>query len=116
MSHDDGVERLPCLLKVGHSVNKIFRLFPQLKITKRFVERKKQHFDKAGDVVDSPRAGQQRTTWMKKAVEAVCFRINRNPCRKQKLLSQLYTYRQIDENTRKCWRNERNEKCIDGIS
>ncbi len=30
--------------------------------------------------------------------------------------SQLYTYRQIEENVKKCWRNERNEKCIDGIS
>ncbi len=30
-------------------------------------------------------------------------------------LSQLYTYRQIDENVKKCWRNERNDKCIDGI-
>ncbi len=31
-------------------------------------------------------------------------------------LSQLYTYREIDENVKKCWRNERNDKCIDGIS
>ncbi len=29
------------------------------------------------------------------------------------LLSQLYTYRQIDENVKKCWRTKRNEKCID---
>ncbi len=31
-------------------------------------------------------------------------------------ISQLYTYRQIDENVKKCWRNERNDKCIDGVS
>ncbi len=26
------------------------------------------------------------------------------------------TYRQINENAKKCWRNERNDKRIDGIS
>ncbi len=30
-------------------------------------------------------------------------------------LSQLYTYHQIGENVKKCWQNERNDKCIDGI-
>ncbi len=76
------------LHKAGKGAGEIYKLLRPLKITERFVYRTLDRYRKTGDVVDMPRAGRTRSVRTKKAVEAVRSRINRKPCRRQKILAR----------------------------
>ncbi len=72
---------------MGHSVQKIFGLLCQLKITQCFVECRKHHYEETGDIVDHLRQGWLCSAGTKKVVEAVWSKINQNPCCKQKIIT-----------------------------
>ncbi len=52
---------------------------------------------------------------IKKLIPVELVRVVVNVPKSHLSLSQLYTNCQIDENTKKCRRNDRNDKCIDVI-
>ncbi|VVC40985.1 Hypothetical protein CINCED_3A018352 [Cinara cedri] len=75
------------LFKSGKSASLTFALLRPLKMSKQFVYRTTERCSDTSDVdrVKNDRSCSVRT---KKAIEAVCLRINRNPLWKQKIVAR----------------------------
>lgn len=76
------------LFKARKTAKQIVTLLAPLKVGERFVYRTIQRYTTTGDVVDRSRPGRPRSVRVKKTIEAVRSRINRNALRKQKLISR----------------------------
>lgn len=76
------------LHKCGMEKKKIFNTLKPLKINLRFVYRAIKLFEDTGDINDHERSGRPRIVRTPRAIAAVHSRLNRNPVRKQKILSQ----------------------------
>lgn len=76
------------LHKCGMEKKKIFNTLKPLKINLRFVYRAIKLFEDTGDINDHERSGRPRIVRTPRAIAAVRSRLNRNPVRKQKILSQ----------------------------
>ncbi|UYV82769.1 WNT5B [Cordylochernes scorpioides] len=74
--------------KVGQSPSSIFKLLQNLNITRQFVYRTIERFNKAGTIDDLERSGRPRVQRTEAAIKAIRERIRRNPRRKQKILAK----------------------------
>ncbi|CAH1968545.1 unnamed protein product [Acanthoscelides obtectus] len=76
------------LHKCNHSASQIFELLRGLQISRKFVSRTIQRYNETSSVDDRPRSGRPRQVRTPAAIKAVKARIQRNPLRKQKILSR----------------------------
>lgn len=76
------------LKKCGYERGDIFRMLRPLGISRSFVYRAVKLFEDTDGVRDRQRSGRPRTTRTPQAIKAVKQRIDRNPLRKQKILSR----------------------------
>ena len=74
------------LHKCGHPPTTIFKLLKNLKITQKFVYRTNR-YNETSSINDKPRTGRPRSVRTPAVIKAVKARIDRNPVRKQKLMS-----------------------------
>ncbi|UYV63812.1 WNT5B [Cordylochernes scorpioides] len=76
------------LHKVGQSPSSIFKLLQNLNITRQFVYRTIERFNKAGTINDLERSGRSHVQRIQAAIKAIRERIRGNPCSKQKILAK----------------------------
>ncbi|UYV74134.1 hypothetical protein LAZ67_11002214 [Cordylochernes scorpioides] len=76
------------LHKVGQSPSSIFKLLLNFNITRQFVYRTIERFNKAGTINDLERSGRLRVQRTQAAIKVIRERNRRNPRRKQKILAK----------------------------
>lgn len=76
------------LYKCGKTASEIFELLKPLKITRMFVYRTINRFNKENTITDRQRSGRPRTVRTSAVIKAVRERIRRNPLRKQKIMAR----------------------------